>query len=220
MPAAIGRRLYGVPSVASISVSTPCLAPERGEALQIDDAQMRIGRRLADQQLRPGRDGRFHRVVIAGRHLARDDAEARQVLRAELAAAVVTLVEEDDLVAGVQLGHQQADDRRHAAGEQQGRLAPFERRQLALDDLLARIAVAAVLLARLLLLDEVDHRRRVGKRVGRGAEDRIGDRVAGLLPRLRRRGPKWSRIRRAFSSRPASWRPALSCSLMILASRY
>ena len=62
--------------------------------------------------------------------------------------------------------------------------AAFERRQLALDDLLAGVAVAAVLLARLLLLDEVDHRLRVGKRVGRGAKDRIGDRVARLLPRF------------------------------------
>ena len=34
----------------------------------------------------------------------------------------------------------------------------------------------------LLLLDEVDHRLRVGEGVGRGAEDRIGDRVARLLP--------------------------------------
>jgi hypothetical protein len=121
-----------------------------------------------------GRDRRRHRFVVAGGHLPRDDAEPRQVLRAELAAAVVTLVEKDHLVAGVQLGHQEADDRRHAAGIEQRVLAPFERRQLALDDLLARVAVAAVFLAVLLLLDEVDDRLRVGKRVGRGADDRVG----------------------------------------------
>ena len=61
-------------------------------------------------------------------------------------------------------------------------LAPFERGQLPLDDPLAGIAVAAVFLARLLLLDEVDHRLRVGERVSRRAEDRVGDRVARLLP--------------------------------------
>ncbi len=174
--------LYGVPSVASISVSTPCRWPEIGEPLEIDDAQMRIRRRFADQQSRARRDGRFHRVVVAGRHLPRRDAEPRQMLGAELAAAVITLVEEDHLVAGVELGHQQPDDGRHAGGEQQGRFAPFERRQLPLDDFFAGIAVAAIFLARLLLLDEVDHRLRVGKRVGRGAEDRIGDRVGELLP--------------------------------------
>ena len=184
MPAASGRRLYGVASVASISVSTPCLRADLGEPFQIDDAQVRIRRRLADQQLRLGRDRRFHRVVVAGLHLPRRHAEPRQVLRAELAAAVITLVEEDHFVAGVELRHQQADDRRHAAGVEDRLFAPFERGQLPLDDLLARIAVAAILFARLLLLDEVDDRLRVGERVGRGAEDRIGDRVARLLPRF------------------------------------
>ncbi len=104
------------------------------------------------------------------------------MLRAELAAAVVALVEEDHFVAGVELGHQQADDGRHAGGKQQRRLAPFERRQLALDHFFARVAVAAVFFARLLLLDEIDHRLRVGKRVGRRAEDRLGHGVAELLP--------------------------------------
>ena len=110
------------------------------------------------KQPRLRRDGRFHRVVIAGLHLHRLHAEPRQVLRAELAAAMVTLVEEDHFVAGVELGHQQADDRRHAAGIQHGHLAAFERGQLALGHALARVAVAAVLFARLLLLDEVDDR--------------------------------------------------------------
>ena len=126
-------------------------------------------------------------------HLPRHHAEPRQVLGAELAAAVVALVEEDDLVAGVELGHQQADDRRHAAGVEHGVFAPFEGRQLPLDDLLAGVAVAAVLLAVLLLLDVVDDRLRVGEGVGRGADDRIGDRVDGLLPLLRRRGRRASK---------------------------
>ena len=171
-------------SVASISVSTPCWLPISREAVQIDDAQVRIGGRLADEQPRLGRDRRFHRVVIAGPHLHGLHAESRQVLGAKLAAAVVTLVEEDHFVAGIELGHQQADDRRHAAGEQHGRLAAFERGQLPLGHALARVAVAAVFLARLLLFDEVDHRLRVGERVRRRAEDRIGDRVARLLPRF------------------------------------
>ena len=59
------------------------------------------------KQPRARRDGRFHRRVIAGRHLMGDDAEPRQVCGTKLAAAMVTLVEKNDLVAGVQLGQQQ-----------------------------------------------------------------------------------------------------------------
>ncbi len=40
---------------------------------------------------------------------------------------------------------------------------PSKRGQLALDHLLAGVAVAAIFFARLLLLDEVDHRLRVGE---------------------------------------------------------
>src|SRR5690606_33669244 len=45
----------------------------------------------------------------------------------------------------------------------------------------AGTAVAAVLLARLILLDKIDHPLRIAKRVSRRAVDRIGDRVARLL---------------------------------------
>jgi hypothetical protein len=55
---------------------------------------------------------------------------------------------------------------------------------LSLDDPLAGIAVAAVLLAGLLLLDEVDDRLRVAEGVGARREDRVGDREARLLPGL------------------------------------
>ncbi len=77
-------------------------------------------------------------------------------------------------------------------GEQQRGLAPFERGQLPLDDFLAGIAVTTIFLARLLLLDEVDYRLRVGERVGRRMKDRVGDRIGRLLATLRRRGRQWS----------------------------
>jgi hypothetical protein len=136
-----------------------------GKPFKIDAAEVRVRRRLADQKSRPRRNGRLHGRVVAGLHLPRGHAEPREVLRTELPAAVVTLVEEDHLVAGAELRHQQADDRRHAAGEQHGLLAAFQRGELPLRDALAGIAVAAVLFARLLLLDVVDHRLRVGERV-------------------------------------------------------
>ncbi len=95
---------------------------------------------------------------------------------------MIAFVEEDHFVAGVEPGHQQPDDRRHAGREQQRRFAPFHGRQLAFDDLLAGIAVAAIFFAVLFLLDEVDDRLGVGERVGRRTEDRLGHGVAELLP--------------------------------------
>ena len=114
--------------------------------------------RLADEQPGVGRDGGFHRVVVAGLHLNGFHAEAGHVLRAEFAAAMITLVEEDDFVAGVELGHQEADHRRHAAGVEHGHLAALERGEFALGNALAGVAVTAVFFARLLFLDEVDDR--------------------------------------------------------------
>src|SRR5690606_2218797 len=132
----------------------------------------------------PWGDGRFHGVVVARRHLERLHAEPREVLVAELAAAVVTLVEEYDLVARVELGHQESDDGGHAARVEEGFLGPFERGQLTLDHLLSWAPIPPILLARLVVLDEVDNRLGVAESVGRRAKDRVGDGVTRLLPRL------------------------------------
>ena len=92
---------------------------------------------------------------------------------------------------------------------------PFERGQLPLDDALARVAVAAVFFARLLLLDEVDHRLRVGERVRRRAEDRIGDRVARLLPRLAAVNAERRELRRPRFAGLAGGSVASSCGLVM-----
>ncbi len=167
--------------MASIIVSMPCFAPRCGEAVQIHDARVGIRGRLAHQQPRLGRNGRFHRLVVAGGHFLGDHAKARQVLEAELAAAVITFVEQHHFVAGVQFGQQQGNEGRHAGGKQQRRLSAVQRRQFPLDHLFARIAVAAVFFAGQFLLDEINHRRRVGKRERRGAKNGVGYRVARLL---------------------------------------
>ena len=159
-------------------------AADVGEPRDVYDAQMRIGGGFADDELGPGRDRRLHRRVVAGGHLAEHHAKSSQMLAAEFTAAVVALVEKDDLLAGIQMGHQQADQCRHAAGIEHGRLTPLDRCQFIFDDPLAGIAVATVLLAGLLLLDEVDDRLRVAERVRARREDRIGDREARLLPCL------------------------------------
>jgi len=164
----------------------PVLLAQRGEPLQIDDAQVGIGGRFADQEPGARMDGRFHAVVIAGRDLVRDDAELAQMLDAELARAMVALVEQDDLIARLQLRQQQTSHGRHAAGIQQGRFTPLQRGELALDHLLARIAVAGVFFAGQLLFHEIDDRLRVGEGVGGRAEDRVGNGEAGLEPVLAR----------------------------------
>ena len=84
-------------------------AADVGEPRDVYDAQMRIGGGFADNELGPGRDRRLHRRVVAGRHFAEHHAKSGEMLAAELPAAVVALIEEDDLLAGIQMGHQQAD---------------------------------------------------------------------------------------------------------------
>ena len=74
---------------------------EIGKLLQIDHAQVRIRGGLADQHPGVRIDGGFHRFIVARFHLARDHAKPRQVLAAVLAGPVITLVEENDLIATV-----------------------------------------------------------------------------------------------------------------------
>jgi len=171
------------------------------EALDVDHAEMRVGGRLADQQLGVLIDRRFHPIVVAGRDLVCDHAETAQVLDAEFPGAVITLVEQDDLVAGAELRQQQADHGRHSRGVQQRRGAPVQGGQLALGHLLGGIAVAGVLLTGQLLLDEVDCCLGVGEGVGGGTEDRVGHRTFRLLAGLagvNRRGRQAATGRRSI----------------------
>ena len=175
----VGRAEGGVDERAHAAA-----AADVGKPLDVDDAQVRVCGRLADEELRPRRDRRFHRGVVAGLHLAEPDAESRQVLPTELAAAVVALVEEDNLVSCADVGHQQSDERRHSAGEEHGLFAPLEGGEFVFHHPLAGIAVAAILLADLLLLDEVDDRLGVAEGVGARREDRVGERMARFLAGL------------------------------------
>ncbi len=54
----------------------PVPAADGHEPLHVDDAELRIGRRFADEQPVLRRDGGFHGLVVAGWHLPRDHAEA------------------------------------------------------------------------------------------------------------------------------------------------
>ena len=141
-------------------------AADVGEPAAVDDREMGVGWRLADDHLRPRADRRFHGVVVARLHLAEADPETRQVTAAELTAAVVALVEEHHLVAGAQVRHEHADERRHAGGEEDGHLAAVEGGEFAFHHPFPRVAIAAVFLAGEVLLDEVEDRAGVGEGVG------------------------------------------------------
>ena len=159
-------------------------AADVGKPRAVDNREVGIGRRLADDHLRPRVDRRFHRVIVARLHLAESDAEAGQMTPAELAAAVVALIEEHHFLTGAEVGHEHADERGHAAGEEDGHLATVEGGEFVLNHPFPRIAIAAVFLAGKILLDEVQDRAGVGKGVGRCGDDRIGDRIGQFLPGL------------------------------------
>src|SRR5262249_30737655 len=75
----VGRSERGVDQCLNVAAAT-----DVGKTLQIHHAEVRISRRLADEQLRLGVDRGFHRFVVATADLARNDTESRKVLRAEL----------------------------------------------------------------------------------------------------------------------------------------
>ncbi len=152
------------------------------EPIEVHDTQVRIRGRFADQQSRPLVDRRFHRVVIARLDLVGHDAESRHVLDAEFATAMVTLVEENHFVTGVELRHQQSDDGGHAGREQHGLFASLERGKFPLDNPFSRVAVATVLLAGQILLDIVQQRLRVGERVRGRTHDGVRHGIGQLLP--------------------------------------
>ena len=89
-------------------------AADFGKLYGIHDAQVWVGRRFTDDKLCARSDRCFHRLVVARGHLFKPHPKSSHVLAAKLPAAVVALVKEDDLLAGVEVGHQEADERRHA----------------------------------------------------------------------------------------------------------
>ena len=107
--------------------------------------------------------------------------ESGEMLRAEFAAAVVALIEENDFVSGTEFRHQQPDDGGHAARVDDGVLGAIEGCEFAFYDFFIRIPVATILLAVLFLVDVIEDAFGGLKSVSARATDRIGDRIAGFL---------------------------------------
>ena len=112
-PHSSGRALYGVANVVSMTVFHAMLAPDRREALEIEDAIVGIGWRLAHEHAGRRLDCVFQRFVVArgdGGHL---DAVAGQHAVDELARVPIAVVGDDD----VSTAREQREERgRHGAG--------------------------------------------------------------------------------------------------------
>jgi hypothetical protein len=182
MPHSSGRWLYGVANVDDRLDAVS--APDLGEALEVEDAIVRVGRRLAEQNARVRPDRLRHRFVVTGWHRRALDAVAVQRLVQELAGAPVRVVGDHDVRAARQHGEQRRGDRRHAARHQEAIAGAFQGGELLLGDPLRGVAVAAVLFALDPVLEVVAQLLGVGERVGRRLHDRRGQRVARLLARL------------------------------------
>src|SRR4051812_7048392 len=115
-----------------------------GERRQIDDPQVRVGRRLGQDHARTLGDRSGHaRYVTRGDDRALD-AEAAEPLRDERARAAVAIAGEDDMIALLQQREERRGDGGHAAAEERGVLAALERSKLLLRGAYGGIAVAPV----------------------------------------------------------------------------
>src|SRR5262249_8001562 len=162
----------------------PVAPADRREAVEVEDAVVRVRRRLAHQHTRGGPDRVLERLVVTGRYRRPRDAVAVQRLVQELPGAPVAVVGDHDVGAAREHGEERRRHRGHAAREQESGLGALECGQLGLGDLLRRVAVAAVLDAVDLAVEVVLQLLRVGERVRRGLHDRRGERVPGRRPRL------------------------------------
>ena len=121
---------------------------DSGEALQIGDAQVGIGRRLGEDEARLARhDRRFQRVVIAHRHDAGFDAEFLQGRQAELARPPITVVGHDNMRAGAQHGQEERSDGGHAGWIDGGVFRAFQLGDARFQRPHGRVAITGVFLA-------------------------------------------------------------------------
>ena len=154
------------------------------EPLQVEDAIVRIGGRLADQDPGGGPDRVLEGVVVARGHGGHLDAVARERLVQELPRAPVAVVGDHHVGAAREHGEERGGHGAHAAREEQALPRPLECGQLELGNALGRVAVAPVLDALDLAVEVVFQLLGIREREGRGLDDRGGQRVRRLGPHL------------------------------------
>ena len=175
----VGRREGGVDDGLDAMRSA-----DSREPLEVEDAVVRVRRRLAHQHAGGGLDRVLERLVVPRRHRGHLDPVAREGLVQELAGAPVAVVGHHHVGAAREHREERGGHRAHAAAEEQAVSRALERGQLGLRDALGGVAVAPVLDALDLAVEVVLQLLGAAEGVGRGLHDRGRERVRRLRPRL------------------------------------
>src|SRR5215831_12173026 len=171
-PHSSGRWLYGVAKVPSITVLTRCRRPISAKRSR---SSTRLYGLVGDS---------LTSTRVAGRHRRHLDPVPGEGLVEELPRPAVAVVGDHHVGAPGKHREQRRGHRGHAAREQEAVSGALEGGELGLGDALGRIAVPPVLDPLDLAVEVVLQLLGVGKGEGRGLDDRRGERMARLLPRL------------------------------------
>ncbi len=120
------------------------------QALEGEDLESGVGRRLQIEHATALGDLRFDRVPVVGLAELHVDAEARQELGEDLQGAAVGVLDAHHPLARREQGEEGVADGGHSGGEARRRLAAFEGSDLLLEHGHRRVGVARVDVARLL----------------------------------------------------------------------
>ena len=151
------------------------------ERRQIDDAQIRIGRRLGQDDARARADGGGEHARLAGGDERALHAEARERLRHERARSPVAIADEHHVIALLQQREERRGDGGHAAAEERSVLAGIERSELQLRRAHRGVAIAAIFLALGTTFEVVTELGAATERVRRGARDGRGHGIERVL---------------------------------------
>ncbi len=116
----------------------------RREALEVDDLEGGVGRRLEVEEVAATGDRSFDRIEVRRVTQIDIDAEVGEELCEYLAGASVGVLHAHDSVPRPEMGVQRIRDRRHSRCRRGRRLGALEEAQLLLEDRHGRVGVPAV----------------------------------------------------------------------------
>ena len=112
---------------------------------QVYHPQVRVGRRLEENQPRVGPDRCLERPGLIQRHEGHLDVPLAQKADGKFARAAVAVKRHDQMIAAGEQGQHRRRNGAHAGREKQGALPAFQGRQLALSHSLRGVAVPPIL---------------------------------------------------------------------------
>ena len=182
-PCSMGRQSAGEATVLSTTSGMPAGLPEGGEALDVQDAALRVPDGLPVQQLGLRADRPLPGVEVSRAYECRRDAHPRKSERELRGGAAVEVGGGDDLIARFQQGEEDGELGRHPAGSGDSAGGPFQRGDPFLEYGHGGVADTGVDVAVLLQVEEVrgvvgvieDVRGRLVDGHGAGADRGIGN---------------------------------------------